>query len=116
MVVGAGDGDLARLERLTQRIEHLGLEFRQLVEEQHAVVCQRDLARLGPPTSAGIEAEWCGAQNGRRSVSAPSSISPATEAIIDTSSSSAGVSGGRMVGSRAAGIDLPWAESITSAL
>jgi hypothetical protein len=40
-------------------------------------------------------------------VSAPFSISPATEAIIDTSSSSAGVSGGRMVGSRAASIDFP---------
>jgi hypothetical protein len=40
-------------------------------------------------------------------VSAPPSISPATDAIIETSSSSAGVSGGRMVGSRAANIDLP---------
>ena len=40
-------------------------------------------------------------------MSAPPSISPATEAIIDTSSSSAGVSGGRIVGSRAASIDLP---------
>src|SRR5262249_14389251 len=48
--------------------------------------------------------EWCGARNGRRLVSAPPSISPATDAIIETSSSSAGVSGGRMVGSRAANI------------
>src|SRR5262245_25970098 len=52
-------------------------------------------------------AEWCGARNGRRLVSAPPSISPATEAIIETSSSSSGASGGRMVGSRAASIDLP---------
>ena len=43
----------------------------------------------------------------RRLVSAPPSIAPATDAIIDTSSSSAGVSGGRMVGSRVASIDLP---------
>jgi hypothetical protein len=34
-------------------------------------------------------------------------ISPATEAIIETSSNSAGDSGGRMDGSRAASMDLP---------
>ena len=34
-------------------------------------------------------------------------ITPATEAIIETSSNSAGVKVGRMVGSRAASIDLP---------
>ncbi len=54
-----------------------------------------------------MEAEWCGERNGRLLVSAPPSISPATEAIIDTSNSSVGVSGGRIVGSRAASIDLP---------
>ena len=52
-------------------------------------------------------AEWCGLRNGRREVSAPPSISPATEAIIETSSSSPGDSGGRIEGSRAASIDLP---------
>jgi len=36
-----------------------------------------------------MEAEWCGERNGRLLVSAPPSISPATEAIIDTSSNSA---------------------------
>ena len=40
-------------------------------------------------------------------MSAPPSIAPATDAIIETSSNSAGVSGGRIVGSRAASIDLP---------
>jgi hypothetical protein len=40
-------------------------------------------------------------------VSAPSRISPATDAIIDTSSNSDGDSGGRIEGSRAASIDLP---------
>jgi hypothetical protein len=33
------------LERLAQRIEHLRREFRQLVEEQHAVMGERRLAR-----------------------------------------------------------------------
>ena len=52
-------------------------------------------------------AERCGARNGRRAVKAPPSISPATEAIIETSSTSAGDSGGRIDGSRAASIDFP---------
>ncbi len=59
-MVGARDRDLAGLERLAQRVERLRLEFRQFVEEQHAVVRERDLARPArkpPPTSAGIEAE-----------------------------------------------------------
>ena len=62
---------------------------------------------MPPPVSAAMLAEWCGARNGRRAVSAPSRISPATEAIIETSNSSAGDSGGRIEGSRAASIDLP---------
>ena len=33
------------LERLAQHLEHVAVELRQLVEEQHAVVRQRDLAR-----------------------------------------------------------------------
>ena len=65
------------------------------------------MARKPPPTKAGIEAEWCGERNGRLFVSAPFSMTPATEAIIETSSSSAGDSVGRIVGSRAASIDLP---------
>jgi hypothetical protein len=52
-------------------------------------------------------AEWCGLRNGRFAVSAPSRISPATDAIIETSSSSEGDSGGRIEGSRAASIDFP---------
>ena len=43
--VGAGDADLAGLERLAQRIEHRALEFGQLVEEQHAEMGEADLAR-----------------------------------------------------------------------
>jgi hypothetical protein len=51
-------------------------------------------------------AEWCGARNGRRLVSAPPWSTPATEATIETSRSSAGASGGRMEGSREASIDF----------
>ena len=44
-MVGAHDRHLAGLERLAQRVERLRLEFRQLVEEQHAVVRERNFAR-----------------------------------------------------------------------
>ena len=52
-------------------------------------------------------AEWCGLRNGRARVSSPLAIRPATECTIEVSSNSAGLSGGRMPGSRAAIIDLP---------
>ena len=42
--------DLARLERLPQRIEHLRLEFRQLIEKQHAIMRKRCLS--GPRIDA----------------------------------------------------------------
>jgi hypothetical protein len=41
----APDADEAVLERLPQRLDRGALELGQLVEEQHAVVGQRDLAR-----------------------------------------------------------------------
>jgi hypothetical protein len=72
------------------------------------------LARRPPPVKAAMLAEWCGLRNGRRAVNAPSRISPATEAIIDTSSSSEGDSGGRIEGRRAASIDLPPGDPIMS--
>ncbi len=57
------------------------------------------LACSPPPTSAAIEAEWCGARKGRRSVSWPAvGDQPATECTIETSSSSRGASGGRIEG------------------
>ena len=34
------------LERLAQHFQHVALELRQLVEEEHAVVREADLARL----------------------------------------------------------------------
>ena len=44
-VVGAGNRDLANLERLAQRVEHLRLELGQLVEEQHAMMGERHFTR-----------------------------------------------------------------------
>ena len=64
-------------------------------------------ARLPPPTSAAIEAEWCGSRNGLLMTRPPCSSLPASEWIIVASSASAGVSGGSNPGSRAASIDLP---------
>ena len=51
-MIGARDRDLAGLERLAQRIEHLRLEFGKLVEEQHAVMGERDFAGLGAQAAA----------------------------------------------------------------
>jgi hypothetical protein len=51
--VGAGDLDLAGLERLAQRIEHRALEFGQFVEEQHAEMGEADLA--GPHLEAAAD-------------------------------------------------------------
>ena len=71
---------------------------------------ERDLAwprMQAAATKAGMLAEFCGARNGRRLVSAPPSITPAIDCTMETSSSSAGASGGRIDGSRAASIDLP---------
>ncbi len=78
--VGAGHHDLAGLQRLAQAVQRLGRELRQLVQEQHAVVGQGDLAglglagrrRSGPPcwpSGAG-----CG--TGRARVRAPLAIRP----------------------------------------
>ncbi len=46
-VVGARDRDLAGLQRLAQRVERLRLELRKFVEEQHAVMGERNLAGPG---------------------------------------------------------------------
>lgn len=52
-MVGARHGDLAVLQRLPQRIQHARIEFGQLVEKQHALMRQRDLAGLGAHAAAG---------------------------------------------------------------
>lgn len=53
MGVGPGDHHLAGLQRRAQGIERLGAELRELVEEQHAVVGERDLPRFGLQPAAG---------------------------------------------------------------
>ena len=99
----ARDAHRAVLERLAQHLEHVPAELRHLVEEEHAVVREADLARAAatapPPTSATSEIVWCGARNGR-SVTRPDAAGsrPATEWIDVTSSASSNVSGGRTPG------------------
>jgi hypothetical protein len=44
-VIGARDRNLAGLQRLAQRVEGLRLEFRELVEEQDAMMGERDFSR-----------------------------------------------------------------------
>ena len=51
--IGPGDIDLPGFKRLTQRIEHRALEFRKLVEEQHAQMRKADLAGADLQPSAG---------------------------------------------------------------
>ena len=51
-MVGAGDRHFAALQRLAQRIEYPRIELRELIEEEDAVVRQRDLARLGAQSAA----------------------------------------------------------------
>ncbi len=52
-MVRAGNRDLARLQWLTKRVQRLGLEFRQFIKEQHAVMRQGYFAgaRMGSPTN-----------------------------------------------------------------
>ncbi len=111
MRVGARDDDVAGLDRLAQRLEHRRGELGQLVEEQHAIDGRGDLARPGaraaadhaPPSRRNDAARGTAAVREH----AASVRSPASEWIIETSSTSAGSSGGRIDGSRAASIDLP---------
>ena len=46
-MIGARDRHFAGLDRLAQAVQHLGLKLRQFVEEQDAVVGERNLAGLG---------------------------------------------------------------------
>ena len=52
-MIGAGERDLAVLERLAQRIQHARIELRQFVEEQHALMRQLNLAGFGADAAAG---------------------------------------------------------------
>ena len=46
------DGDLAFLQRLAEHFERLAVELGHLVEEEHALVSQADLAGLGRAAAA----------------------------------------------------------------
>ena len=74
-LLGADDHDVTVLERLPEGLEARPRELGRLVEEQHAVVGERDLARAAagdpPPSSAEVEIVWCGARNGRCSTRPP---------------------------------------------
>ena len=64
--------------------------------------------QLPPPTRETMEAWWCGARKGGRSVSSPSgNAQPADEWMRVTVSTSAGVSGGSSPTSRSASIVFP---------
>ena len=109
--VGAGDADVAGLQRLAERIQHRALELGEFVEEQHAEVREADLA--GPDAEPAADqrrhrrAMVRRAERPLRGGSCRRSSSPATDATIDTSSASLGCSGGRMPGRHAASSDLP---------
>lgn len=56
-MIGAGDQDVAGLHRLAERVQHLRLELRQLVEEEHAVMRKRDLARPRLEAAADVNSQ-----------------------------------------------------------
>ena len=49
----AGDGDLPVLQRLAHDLQHVGAEFRQLIEEEHAVVGDGEEPRPRDSPAAG---------------------------------------------------------------
>ena len=52
MGLGPRDHHFARLDGLAQGFQHVAGEFGQLVEEQHPVMRETDLAGLGIPSAA----------------------------------------------------------------
>ncbi len=52
-MIGARHRDLAVLQGLAQRIQHPGIELRQFVEKQYALMRERDFTRLGAHAAAG---------------------------------------------------------------
>lgn len=51
-MVCPGNDRLARFQGLAQGVEHVGLKFRQLVEEKDAEMGEADFARLGTRAAA----------------------------------------------------------------
>ena len=117
MGVGAGDADVAGLERLAKRIEHRALEFGQLVEEQDAEVRKADLARAGPEARRrpAPASRRCGAASGTdggggsaRRPARPRPTRPSTLRAPRTAAAAAGFRAGRR---RAATCPRPAARS-----
>ena len=107
-MIGARDRDLAGLQRLPQRVERLRREFRQFVEKQHAVMGKRDFSR--PRMDAAADQSRHAGGMMRRPERPPVVSAPhhaGDRGHHGDFRSSAGASGGRMDGSRAASIDLP---------
>ena len=110
-MVGARDRDLAGLERLAQR-RRAPAAGTPAARRGTARRDARARSRPAAPASRRRPAPACwrngaGCGTAARLVSAPPSISPATEATIDTSSSSGRRQRRQDRGSRAASIDLP---------
>ncbi len=87
----AGDVDVAVLERLAERLERVAAELGQLVEEEHAVVREADLARTRERPAAdqpGVEMVACGARNGPGRTSPAGGCAATSEWILVTSSAS----------------------------
>lgn len=51
-VFGSADGDLPVFEWLSQHLQGVFVELRELIAEEHAVVCQTDLSRHGVVATA----------------------------------------------------------------
>jgi hypothetical protein len=99
------------LERLAQDLEDMAAELGPCIQEEHAVVGQRHLARhrhVAPTDQPHIRARVVGGRNGRvvtNAVRAP--VRPATRWMRVVSMASARVIAGRMVVSRRASLDFP---------
>jgi len=108
---GSGDVHEAVFQWLAERLERRATELGELIQEEHAVMRQADLAGRGtspPPTSPASLTEWCGARNGR-SQTMPRSLgkTPATLWIAVQSMASSKRSGGSSVGKSRASMVLP---------
>ena len=51
---GAGNDDFAAFQWLAQHLQHLAVEFGQLIEEQHTLVGEGDFARTRPAATVGL--------------------------------------------------------------
>src|SRR5271157_57639 len=76
---GAGDRDHSVFQRLPQDFQHIALEFRQLVEKQHAVMGRADPPEPRNRTAANQTRVGNGMIKGRMPINpAPASSTPAT--------------------------------------